>query len=275
MDMSSLGIAASRARCRTGLIAALLCAVVLAGAGQSFAVEPNIYIAPSIWQSKLSGDGSTSPGGASSRFDWDDPLGIDTKESVSTFEGFIRIGNSRFLLGIENDGYAGKDTLDSTLVFGDRTFPQGGELSSDLNYRRRRVLYGRPIAEDPRLSIGILAGIESYKVDTILKMTLPSGTRSRKVLIDSKVPMLGASLTFYPIPNLRIYGQATGMSLDRGGVDSKLFSAYGVVEYTIIGDFLAISLGYRYSVLEARDEDLEAKFNVKQQGTFTGLVFRL
>jgi hypothetical protein len=56
-------------------------------------------------------------------------------------------------------------------------------------------------------------------------------------------------------------------------VDSRILEAYGDVQYFFLGRNLAVALGYRYADLKAEDEN-RARFELKQQGTFTGLVIR-
>ena len=64
------------------------------------------------------------------------------------------------------------------------------------------------------------------------------------------------------------------IQLERGGVDSRMLSVYGVIEYSFLEDLLAVSLGYRYAFLEGEDEGRE-RFELEQEGTFAGLVLRL
>jgi len=255
--------------------AAVAIAAWLLAASPSRAEEPNLLISSGLWRAKISGEGETGSGGAAEGFDWDSTLGLDTEESVPAFEAILRFTHSRFILGLEHGDYEGETTLSDDLEFAGATFPQGGDLESKMSFSRRRLLYGRPIVEGKRLGIGLVLGLDSYKVETKLTMPQPAGPGSQEMDVQSKVPVLGATISFYPTARVRIYGELTGMSIERGGVDSRLITAFGVAEYAIVGDFLAISLGYRYSTLHGRDEAEEAEVDLDQHGAYTGLTLRL
>jgi len=239
------------------------------------AVEPNLYVSWGLWQSRLGGDGRTGSGPTADGFDWDSTLGIDTTESIPTYEIFAQTEGYKLILNKEVGDYSGSTTLGRDLVFGGATLPRGRKIDSDLEVKHRRLLFGRPILDDKRLAVGFLVGVDTYRVDT--KIEFPragGGSGIRNEEIRSRLPVVGASLTFYPTQHLRIYGQLTGMSLERGGVDTKCYSGYAVAEYAIVGDFLAISLGYRYTDLKAEDTTEDVRFDAKQDGKYAGLVLR-
>lgn len=238
------------------------------------AKEPNFHFTTALWQSRLGGDGSTTPGGSNASFDWDSTLGLDTKEVVSTFEAFLRVRGSRFILGIEHGKYEGDKTLSRDLVYNGVTFPAGGKLETELDFKRRRVLYGGPLVEDERLAIGYLIGLDAYEMESKPRMDRPIGPGGQEVDLQSKVPVVGASLTFYPTARLRLYAQLAGMSIDRGGVDSRMLTGYGVAEYTILSEYVAIAFGYRYSSLESSDDTENAELKMEQQGPYAGLTLR-
>jgi hypothetical protein len=255
-------------RRRGSLLAAAAAAALLPAAPA--AEEGNLQVAPSYWLADLSGDGHTGRGARNQRFDVAGTFGLDTGESVPSLEAFLRIGRSRLILGWNRGAYEGSERLRADLVYKNATFMQGGRLLSEFDYERRRILYGRPFMDRKRLAAGFLVGLDAYRIDAGLRMR---GVGSQEVDLDSTVPALGASLTFYPYPSLRLYAEAEAMSLDRGGVDSRILEAYGDVQYFFLGRNLAVALGYRYADLKAEDEN-RARFELKQQGTFTGLVIR-
>lgn len=253
------------------LRAATALACLLAGAPAADAVEPNIHLHPSVWLANLTGDGETGGGGSSREFDVDETLGLDTDETVPSFDGFVRVGKSRFILSWNRGGYDGDNRLDDDLGFKGITFPAGGKLRSEVDYDRRRALYGRPIVDMKRAAVGFLIGVEAYDVEAHLRM---QGIGRPEASLDSKVPIVGASFTFHPTAGVRLYAEATGISWERGGIDSKLLDAYGAAEYTFLGQALAVSLGYRYAFLNGEEEDSE-KFVFRQEGLFVGLVLML
>jgi hypothetical protein len=264
--------AADRGRRRrlSGLAVLLAIPAACAASSSSFAEEANLEIAPSYWLSNLSGGGHTGSGARDERFDVSDTFGLDTSQSVPSLDGFIRFGKNRILLGLNHGTYDGSQNLSNDFVFNGTTFNQGGKLRSNLDYDRRRLLYGRPFLDAKVLAAGFLIGLDSYRIDSTERM---NGVGSESVQLNSKVPVLGASVVFLPRPSLRLYAEVVAMSLNRGGVDSRIIDGYGEIEYYLIGQGLAISLGYRYADLKGEDKD-RARFDLKQKGTFTGLVIR-
>ncbi len=265
--MSNPGSERRSARCLAAAAAILL----LPAAAPASAVEPNIYLHPAVWFANLTGDGETGHGGGMREFDVDETLGLNTDETVPSFDGFVRSGKSRFILSWNHGGYDGDNRLDDDLDFKGTTFPSGGKLKSEVDYDRRRVLYGRPMVDMKRSAVGFLIGIEAYDIDSHLMM---KGTGRASASLDSKIPIVGASYTFHPTPGVRLYAEATGSSWERGGIDSKLLDAYGGAEYTFLAQALAISIGYRYSFLDGEEKDSE-KFNFRQEGVFAGLALKL
>ncbi|HXI03274.1 MAG TPA: hypothetical protein VNI57_08860 [Candidatus Saccharimonadales bacterium] len=234
-------------------------------------MEPNIYLQSSVWFANLGGNGTTGTAKSSRTFDVGDTLDLGGKEKVPSFDAFFRWGKSRVIFSWNKGSYSGDNHLHDDLGFNGLTFPAGGKLRSDLDYDRRRLLYGRPLLDGKRLALGFLIGLESYRVDANLRM---KGTGSGSSGLDSRVPVLGASLTLSLVPGLRIYGEATSTSWERSGIKSKLISAYGDIEYSFISDILAVTLGYRYSYLDA-DQPGEHSFVLRQEGAFAGLALKL
>lgn len=238
------------------------------------AVEPNLYVAWGLWQSRLGGDGRTGAGSATDGFDWDSTLGIDTSESIPAWEVFAQSEGYKLILEKDVGDYSGTTTLDGDLRFGGATFPKGSKVDSDLEVRHRRLLFGRPLLDGKKLAFGFLVGIDNYRVKTKLETPKPGGSRIKGEEIRSKLPVVGASITFYPTQRTRIYGQVTGLTLERGGVESRSYTAHALFEYTIVGEFLAVSLGYRYCDLRSEDTTEHVRFDAKQHGKYAGLVLR-
>jgi hypothetical protein len=253
------------------LSGAALLLLALAPRPVALAVEPNLYFHTSAWFANLTGDGDTGNGSNARKFDVDETLGLDTDERVPSFDAFLRVGKSRFILSWNSVTYNGDNRLDDPLEYKGITFPAGGKLRSDMEYDRRRVLYGRPIVDGRRIAVGFLAGIEAYDIESELRM---KGTGQATANLDSTVPVVGATFTFFPMPGLRLYAEATGTSFERSNVDSRLLSAYGAAEYSFFGDLLALTAGYRYSFLEG-ESDNSKRFELRQEGVFAGLAIRL
>ncbi len=252
--------------------AACLLVAALASCFPSRAEEPNIYVHPSLWLADLSGDGHTGSGGVGREFDVAETFGLETDQSVPSLEAFLRFGRSRFILGWNKGSYEGRNRLDADLIYKGTLFPQAlGTIRTEFDYDRRRLLYGRPFFDGKTSAAGLLFGLDAYRIDSGVAMR---GVGSREVDLDSTVPVLGASITILPRRALRLYAEAVAMSINRGGVASRLVEGYGVAEYLFIANTFALSLGYRYASLEAEDEG-RARFDLKQSGLFTGFAIKL
>jgi hypothetical protein len=256
-----------RAALPAGLAAA---AALLAAAQHSLAVEPNVYINRGEWFAHSSGDGATGDSGSSGDFDFDETLDLNLDKEVASFDSFIRSGKSRFMFSWNQVRYSGENRLDDDLVFEGDTYPAGDKLRSAMHYDRWRLLYARPIVDGKEMAAGFLAGIEDYRVEHDVDM---SGQPSNTAKIDSRVPILGGSFTWLPIPFLRVYGELTGMSLKRGDTRSKLLNALVRVEYDLYAELLAISLDYRTAYMDAEEED-EAQYDIQQRGVGVGLTLK-
>lgn len=250
--------------------AAALAAAVLSIVPAS-ALEPNIYIAPTVWLADLDGNGHTGSGSPSEEFDVSDTFGFDTSRSVPSLEAFVRWGRNKIQLGFNKGAYSGDNRLDAPLDFDGTSFPANRTLHTEMDYDRRRLLYGRPSFEWRRSSLGFMLGLDSYRIRTHARM---NSVGSETVSLNSKVPVLGVNMLYEPFPTLRIYGEALGMSLDRGGVHSRIFEGYAGADYLLIGQVVALTVGYRYATLNGDEQD-EAKFDLKQKGLYTGFVIRL
>jgi hypothetical protein len=247
-------------------------AIVAALSGPAVhAVEPNIYINRGEWFSALSGNGTTGDSGPDRDFDLDQTFDLDLDSPVASLDSFLRVGRSRFLLSWTQGRNTGTNKLKDPLVFDGTTFPAGDKLRTTTHLERWRAMYGRPLLNTAKLAIGFLAGLEDYIVEQDARA---SGTGSETVKVDSRVPIIGASLTWLPARFFRIYGEATGTNMSSGGVDSRLINAYVRAEYDLYADLLALSVGYHYAITEVQDED-EADFDLQQKGLTAGLTFKL
>jgi len=237
----------------------------------AFAVEANFHFAPTYWNTSLSGDGQTGRGTESEQFDIDDDLGLDTTESVPSLDFFFRWGKNRFIIAWNRSDYAGSDHLDADLVFHGLTFPEGGKIESVLDFDRTRYIYGRPVLETKRSGLDLLMGVETYEIDSSVLM---SGVGKKRVNVDATIPVLGMSVVFFPLPTMRLYGEAVATNLDHGHTESRILDLYGSFEYYFVGQSIGIVVGYRLCNIKAKEEG-DAGFDLQQRGPFTGLVFRL
>jgi hypothetical protein len=245
-------------------------AVLFAHLSPASAEEASLQIMPYYWNAELSGDGHTGQGNPIQEFDVADTLQVDTGESVPSVEFFIRFGMSRAIFGWNRGSYSGGGNLDADLEYDGLTFPQGGRVHSEFDFDRKRLVYGRPFTNGKKMAGGLLFGIDAYKIDSSVQM---SGVGQREVNLDATLPVIGASIVYFPAPTFRVYGEFYGMYLNQGGTNSRIVEAYTDIEYYFIGQSFGLTFGYRYCHLEAEDEG-EARFDLKQLGPFTGIVIR-
>lgn len=248
--------------------AALLLALA---ATPALAVEPNIYLNRSEWFATLAGNGETGKRGPDRSFDVVETLDLDVDEQVSSLDFFLRLGKSRFMLSWNQARYSGEELLDDPLVFEGTTYPAGNKLRSVLHYNRWRLIYGRPVVNRQRIAVGFLFGLEDYLIEQDARM---QGVPKETSKVDSRVPIIGASVVLHPIRYLRVYGEVTATNMKAGGVDSTLLGVLARVEYDLYAELLAISFGYRYAIAEVEDDD-EAFYDLDQRGISAGLTLKL
>jgi hypothetical protein len=239
--------------------------------GQLWAEEPNFRLAANVWRADLIGDGHTGDGSRVERFDLRDTLNLDTDDTILTYEAWLRFGKNRVIFGLESSYYEGDETLSANLVYDGLTFNPNTRVLTDFESDRRRLLYDRTLFQSEKFSVGILIGLEDYQIKSELRA---KGVPRREVELDSRIPVIGPSLQYRITQRLRVFGEAAGITIDIGGVSSRALYSYAAAEYTIVGRFLSVALGYRYTILKG-EEDSETRFDLEQQGTFLGLSLSL
>ncbi|MBI3449247.1 MAG: hypothetical protein HY049_10070 [Acidobacteria bacterium] len=256
------------------VLAAALAALAALAATEARAQsqEPYVYIAPDFWHVALSGNGQTGRGSSDERFGVADTLGVDTSDTSRALESFIRL-REKYLVefGLAHGDFSGSTNVSSIFTFKNHTFLPGSRIRSDMKVDHKKLLYGSPFLAGRTLTAGVRVGLYRYDLETSVKQ---SGTGSPDVSLKSTVPIIGASLSFIPAQALRIHGEVLSTALDRGGVRSRVQEGYAALDYILFARSVGITVGYRYSSLRSEDSG-RAKLDIKEKGTFFGIVVKL
>jgi hypothetical protein len=253
--------------------AAVLGILLFGGATSVVAEEAHFHIVPHALFKDLSGNGFATGSGATQGTDYDldndlDAGGTDLHLGLDLFG---RFGRHRVVAGYSLGDHSGDSSLSGNLNFSGAPFTAaGGDVESEIELTRRRLLYGFSFVNLSMLDFGVLVGSDGYEVTTLVSQ----GGTDRKVELDSIAPALGLNLGIRPpaVP-LRIYVEGVFSSGKISDVDTTLTDAYVALDWYIIGLF-GLEFGYRYYDLESDDTDQEATFEYRFAGPYAGLVFK-
>ena len=96
-------------------------------------------------------------------------LGLPEEETLLHAEALYRIGYfHRLEMGYLKSSRSGTTTLQRSIDFGDRTFPEGTTVDSRLETRVVRFAYAYSLINDPQKEIGVMGGVHLTEFDTIV-----------------------------------------------------------------------------------------------------------
>jgi hypothetical protein len=236
----------------------------------ALAGEAHVYISPYAFDSKLTGTGQVSDGSPGTKFDLEDTLGLDTKETAKGLDGFVKFLGSRIDFGYYHSDYSGGESLSNTLVFNGTTYAAGETVHSKIDLTHYRLMYGFDFGIKV-VNVGFLIGGHLVDVDARVKSS-PSGRESEE--LRAPVPVVGVTLGIHPISQIAIHAEVSGMAATAFGVKARLFEGFAGINYLPFARF-GIVAGYRYFTLDAEDNDAGDKADLKQRGPYAGIAFHL
>jgi hypothetical protein len=251
-------------------LVAVLILFFIVGATAAAAGEAHLYLAPYGFASRFTGDGQVSGNSSGTRFDLEDTLGIDPKDTAAGVDGFVKLLGSRIDFGYSKGSYEGSEKLSDPLVFNDVTYGSGERVRSKIDFTHYRLMYGFDFGLKV-VNVGFLIGGHLVDAEARVKSTL-SG--SEHDTLRAPVPAVGVTLGVHPISKLAIHAQVSGMSVTISSVKAKLIDGFAGVNYLPIPK-LGVVAGYRYFVLDAEDKDEQDKVNITQRGPYAGIALHL
>ena len=232
--------------------------------------EAHIYLAPYGFASRFTGDGQVSGNSSGTRFDLQDTLGIDPKDTMYGVDGFFKFLGSRIDFGYNKGSYQGSERLSSPLVFNNGTYSPGERVRSDIDFTHYRLMYGFDFGLKV-VNVGFLIGGHLVDADATVKSSLSGREHDT---LRAPVPAVGVTLGVHPISQLAIHAQVSGMSVTISNIKAKLIDGFAGVHYFPIPR-LGVMVGYRYLLVDAEDKDKQDKVNIRQRGPYAGIALHL
>ena len=249
------------------LVAALLTPAMTAA--HVTAGEAHLYLAPYYFDSRLTGDGRVSDGTSGSDFDLEDTLGIEPGETARGIDGFVSFLGNRIEFSYSSVNMEGRQDLAEDLVFDGTTFPDQEKIESEVDLTRYKLMYGFHF-DLKVVNVGFVVGAHLVDIDARVSGAGSEEEKSLRV----PVPVVGATLGIHPISRLAIHAEVSGFSITVSGVEAKLVDGYAGLDFLFLPHF-GVTAGYRYFLLDAKDDDEEDDIDLVQRGAYAGLVLHL
>jgi hypothetical protein len=238
--------------CGVALVAVLVAAP--AGAQQRQSQPPNLAVGEK-WSIEF-GIGTWSPapistvsagsgGAAGSEISGESDLGFEDR-LLKRFSFAFRPGwKHKIRVAYEPASYDASATLARALLFGGQTFPAGDTVASSLHWKGWRFGYEYDFIYRPRFFAGLI--LESRYDDIEVSM---AGTSAAAVSsLHTAFPMAGGIVRVYPLSNVSLTAEFTGMRLwgELGGLTNCSGHAFDLDLYATLNfrDSFGIRSGYR------------------------------
>lgn len=123
------------------------------------------------------------------------------------------------------------------------TFP--GPVSTDLEIQNLRALLGYNVVDTDIVRAGVLAGVDLYSVDLVVRDVLLLGL-SESLDETLPVPVVGLRLEGQPLDVLLLSAQAHGMAVNTSGFDASLLTVEVGARAEPL-DHVEVFLGWRHT----------------------------
>ena len=208
----------------------------------------------------------TADGVAGVEIDLEKVLGTSNSEDTIEAEAVWRIGDHHQLeLGFFQLGRSHSTLLTDELVFGDRAFAAGNELTTKIDYSSLRLGYTFYLMRDTQKELGVMGGVHL--------------TRFAATLVEDANRQIGKSQSSTPLPVIGLNGAlffGDRMSL-RGRVHvfrTDFDRHEGLLNYAALDlerrfhDSITLGIGYNYygTKLSSPDSDLNGHLDIRHYG---------
>ena len=198
--------------------------------------------------------------------DLEDLLGAADRETILQLDAGFRIAPyHRLQLGYFSLARESMTILQRDLEFGDNVYLAGTQINSRVESTLLRLAYGYSLMRDQQKELGVMAGLSYFRFDTQIAAAGPGQTER-----------LGAES---PLPTVGVFAAATLRGQWRLAGDINLFALdfdryRGLMGYLSLGmdrgfgNAVRAGIGYNFYGLrlQARDEDLDGRFDLRHQG---------
>jgi len=178
-------------------------------------------------------------------------------KNLSSFEAMATwrfLSRHRLDLQYFDTKRSGSRDLSGTVDIGDTTFPVGANVAVQAKSQLFNVDYRYSFVKNPEWEFAGLVGFYGGKFTYDVNATGESGnaqaTFNRTVSTTVPLPLLGATIDWYPDKQWKVSGLLEGMKANIGDVDGHVYLAGAALEYMLWRNF-GIGTRYLYSDVNA------------------------
>ena len=187
-------------------------------------------------------------------------------KSLASFEGAFtwRIAKKhRIDFEFYNAERSGTRDYASSIDIGDESFPLGATVAVTSNSFVTNVNYRYSFIQEPGLEVAALAGLYYGKLEYDINAVGTAGggvqrSYQKSFSTDVPLPMLGATVDWYPNRHLRFNARIQGIKADIDEIDGHAFLFSTGVEYMFSRGF---GVGMRYSYTDVEVDATSSNFN--------------
>ncbi len=193
--------------------------------------------------------------------DIEDLLGAADQETVPQLEASVRIGSyHRLEFGYFELGRDSSVTLQEDFSFGDRVFPAGTRLDTDVDVSFFRALYSYSLIRDSQKELGVMAGLHVADFEVDLDST-ETGQRERSQG-GTPLPVIGAHATVFFGERTSVSGKAQIFRTDFDRFKGNLAYVELNAQYRFTRS-TSVGIGYSYYRMRLSTDQSEVNGYVK------------
>ncbi len=198
--------------------------------------------------------------------DIEDLLGAADEETVPQLEASVRIGDyHRLELGYLELRRDSSITLEEDLSFGDRVFPAGTRLDTDVDVGVVRALYSYSLIRDAQKEVGVMAGLHVADFKVNLDSTETGQTERSEG--DTPLPVIGAHASVFVGERTKVSAKVEVFRTDFDRFSGNLIYADINAQYRLTRA-MSVGLGYNYYRMRLSSDRSEVNgyLKVRHQG---------
>lgn len=193
--------------------------------------------------------------------DIEDLLGAADDKTVPHLEASVRIGNyHRLEFGYFELGRDSSVVLQEDFSFGDRVFPAGTRLDTDVDMSFIRALYSYSLIRDSQKELGVMAGL--HLADFEVKLDSTETGQTERSEGDTPLPVIGAHGSVFLGERMTVSGKVEIFRTDFDRFHGNLTYAELNVRYRV-ARAMSVGLGYNYYRMRLSTDQSEVNGYVK------------
>lgn len=224
------------------------------------------------WAPTLSGSArSTANGGTATDVDYDETLGMDTRENFYWPRATFHFAeNHRLVASWLHVQYGGDTTVSRQFSFGGTTFTAGEGIHSELELTELTGGYQYDLLKFSRLSANLNLQVHVLDLEAKVRGNTLGSVREQ---ITAPIPTIGGGLRLWPWEWLKVSGDFNIFKASASGFEGELIDSEAMLVISP-WNWIGLGAGYRYWRGLARDTDSNDRIDWLQQGPFFTIVLR-